>query len=101
MLKVAVLETQTVHADGSETWQRVRCRDVSEARVEASLLSMAFYDVLGRTAQHEKHPRSMSPSEGSSGDWYSNDYGEPICVRAVEITVDEMPIPLGIFRLNP
>jgi hypothetical protein len=98
-MPIAVLEMQTVHRDGSETWYRQRCISMSQARVEATLRSMSFYDVMGRQAQHEKNPDLM-PAVGQNGDWYVNDYGEPCCVRAVEYDErDEGIIALGVFKL--
>jgi hypothetical protein len=88
-----VVEIQTVHRDGSETWQRWRCADAAAAEREAVVTRVAFFE-----DQYESVTalacRQLLPTQ----DWLINDLGEPICVRAREYGAASQ-VRLGVFTI--
>ena len=87
-----VVEVQTVHADGSETWQRWRCRDQMDADLEAMTVRAAFMDVPDNQWTPGYSVLLAAP------EWQENDLGEPVCVRAREYGATSQ-VRLGVFTI--
>lgn len=90
------VEIQTLHRDGSETWQRWQVASFDDATREAWHYRSAFLDVpVGSGGQHAPG----WPMPEISFDWLENDYGEPVCIRAREFG-HAAQIRLGVFTVS-
>jgi len=87
------VEIQTLHRDGSETWQRWKVDSFDDATQQAWHFRAAFLDVTGD--QHEPG----WPVPEISAEWLENDHGEPVCVRAREFG-HAAQIRVGVFTVK-